>query len=95
MINSDIIETEELNEKADKVEKSENVATIIKQNEEKVRTKKKNICIAYRQQKVFGRFNEREKFIKLHKNTIIFKINIDKLIDKYPKLMMSSVTLGF
>ena len=26
---------------------------------------------------------------------MIFKINIDKLIDKYPKLMMSSVTLGF
>ena len=26
---------------------------------------------------------------------MIFKINIDKLIDKYTKLMMSSVTLGF
>ena len=29
---------------------------------------------------------------KVHKNTIIFKINIFKLIDKYPKLMKSSVT---
>ena len=32
---------------------------------------------------------------KLHKNTIIFEINIFKLIDKYPKLKKSSITLIF
>ena len=32
---------------------------------------------------------------KIHKSTIIFKINISELIDKHPKLMKSSVTLGF
>ena len=32
---------------------------------------------------------------KVHKSTIIFKINIFKLIDKHPKLMKSSITLGF
>ena len=32
---------------------------------------------------------------KVHNSTIIFKINILKLIDKYPKLMKSSVTLSF
>ena len=26
---------------------------------------------------------------KIHKNTVIFKINISKLIDKHPKLMKS------
>ena len=31
----------------------------------------------------------------VHKSTITFKINIVKLIDKYPKLMKSSMTLGF
>ena len=57
------------------------------------------ICIAYHQGKVFRRFKEKEKFIKLvkefnvHKNTMIFKMNILKLIDKYPKLMKPSVTL--
>ena len=42
-----------------------------------------------------------QKFIKLvnesklHKTTMIFEINIVKLIDKHPKLMKSFVTLGF
>ena len=51
--------------------------------------KKKNIIsIAYHQGKVF---KDKEKFIKLvhefrvHKSTIIFKINMIKLIDKHTK----------
>ena len=46
------------------------------------------------------KIKDKKKFIKLvnelkvHKNTIIFKINIFKLINKRPKLM-SSVTLDF
>ena len=41
-MNSDKIEIEELNEKADKVEKSEDAANIIKEYEEIIRTKNKN-----------------------------------------------------
>ena len=50
---------------------------------------------------MFKNFKDKEKFIKLvnefkvHKTTIIFKINIFKLIGKYPKLMKSSIGLGF
>ena len=33
--------------------------------------------------------------LKIHKSTIIFKINIFKLIEKHPGLMKSSVTLTF
>ena len=33
--------------------------------------------------------------LKINKSTIIFKINVFKLIDKYPKLLKSSVTLIF
>lgn len=36
-----------------------------------------------------------DKGFKVHKTTMIFKINLVKLIDKHPKLMKSSVTLGF
>ena len=100
-MNRDKIETEELNEKADKVENSEDAVTIVEEYEEIIRTKNKNIvCIACDQGKVFRRFKEREKIIKpvkefdLHKTTMMFNINIVKLIDKYPKLMKSSVTLG-
>ena len=50
---------------------------------------------------MFIRFREKEKIIKLvnefkvDKNTIIFNINILKLIDKHPKLMKLSIKLSF
>ena len=97
-----IVETEELNKKADKAEKPEDVAAIIKQYEDIICTKNKNIMsIAYHQGKVFKRIKDKENFTKLvnkfkvHESTMIFKINIFNLIDKHPKLMKSSVTLGF
>ena len=102
IFDNDITETEELNKKADKVEKPEDAATIIKQYEDIIHTKKKNIIsIAYHRGKVLKRFKDKAKFIKLvnefkvHKSTVIFQINIVKLIDKHPILMESSVTLGF
>ena len=74
---------------------------IIEQYEYIIKTKKKGIIsIAYYQRKVFERFEEKEKFIKLvsklgiHKNTIIFKINVFKLCEKSPKLLRSSIGLG-
>ena len=63
--------------------------------------KKAIISIAYYQGFSFKRFKEKEKFVKLvselgiHKNTIIFKINVFKLCKKYPKLLKSSIGLGF
>ena len=50
---------------------------------------------------MFSRFREKEKFMKLvskfkiHKNTIIFKFNVFKLLEKYPGLIKSSATLSF
>ena len=99
---NDIIETDELNKKAEEVQKPEDAAAVIKQCKEIIRTKKKRIIsIAYHQGKVFKKFKDKEKFIKLvnefklHKTTIIFKINIFKLCEKYPKLLKSSIGLGF
>ena len=52
IINNDTIKTEELNEKANKTEKPpEDNTTIIKQYEDIIHTKKKNISIAYHQEK--------------------------------------------
>ena len=51
--------------------------------------------------KVFKHFKEKGKFIervgklKIHKSTIVFKINVFKLLEKHPKLAKSSVTLTF
>ena len=64
--------------------------------------KKKGIMsIAYHQGNVFKKFKDKEKFItlvnqlKIHKTTIIFKINIYKFCTKFLKLMKSSIGLGF
>ena len=91
-----------LDEQDDKVEKLEDAIDIIKKYEEILLTKRKGIiAVAFHQGKVFKRFKEKEKFLqmveklKIHKNTIIFKINLFKLIEKHPKLMKSSVTLTF
>ena len=96
------VEIEEPNNRADKVEKLEDAAGIIKEHEEILRAKKKGIIVdAFYQGKIFKRFKEKEKFqemvgkLKIHKSTIVFKINVFKLIEKYPKLMRSSVTLTF
>ena len=102
MVNNAMVETEELNKKVEKVQKPDDAAAVIKQYEDIIRTKKKGIIsIAYHQGKVFKKFKNKEKFIKLinefkvHKTTIIFQINIFKLIRKYCKLMKSSIGLGF
>ena len=63
--------------------------------------KKGMINIAFYQGQIFKRFKEKEKFAKLvselgiHKTTIIFKINVFKLCEKYRKLLKSSIGLGF
>lgn len=50
------------------------------------------ISTAYQQGKVFQKFKEKEKFVKvirnfnLNKSMIIFKINIVEMVNKYPKL---------
>ena len=41
MVNNDVIESDGLNEKANKVEKPEDAATVIKQYEDIIRTKRK------------------------------------------------------
>ena len=93
---------EDLNELAEKVQKPEEAADIIKQCKEILRTKRKGIVsVAYYQGKIFKRFKEKEKFIqivnklKINTSTIIFKINIFKLIEKHPGLLKPSVTLTF
>ena len=71
---------------------------MIQKYENIIETKKKGIInMAFHQGKVFKKFKDKEKFITLvsrlgiHKNTIIFKINVFKLCERYPKLLKSSI----
>ena len=98
----EVLECEDLNKEAEEVQDSERAAEIIKRYEDIIKTKNKGIInVAYYQGQVFKRFKEKEKFVKLvselgiDKNTIIFKINVFKLCKKHPKLLKSSIGLGF
>ena len=96
------IDTEHSNEWGNTVEGCEEAMDIIKEYENIIRTNKKNIIFfAYQQGKIFRKFKERRKFkilveqFNIAKCTMIFKMNIVKLVEKYPKMMASSVTLNF
>ena len=99
---NEAIESEELNKEVKKVQDPKEAAKVIQKYEYIIKTKKKRIIgIAYQQSKVFTKFKDKEKFVKLvnplgiHKNTIIFQINVFKLCERYPKLLGSSIGLGF
>ena len=102
MIIDEVAEFEDLNKEAEETREPEKAAEVIKRYEDIIKMKKKGIIsAAYHQGKIFKRFKEKEKFVKLvselgiHKNTIIFKINVFKSCEKYPKLLRSSINLGF
>ena len=74
----------------------------MKEYKDIIKTNKKNIIFfAYQQDEVFRKFKQNRKLknlverFKITKGTIIYKINIVKLIDKDPKMMTSSITLNF
>ena len=102
MIIDEVVEFEDLNKEAEETREPEKAAEVIKRYEDIIKMKKKGmISIAYHQGKTLKRFKEKEKFAKLvselgiYKTTIIFKINVYKLSEKYPKLLRSSIGLGF
>ena len=66
IVNNGIIEAEELNEKAARVEKPNDGTDVIKHYEDIIRTKQKGIIsIAYHEGNVFKRFKDKEKFTRL------------------------------
>ena len=102
MIIDEVAEFENLNKEAEEVQDPEEAAEIIKQYEDVIKTKKKGIInLAYHQGQVFKICKEKENVFKLvselriHKTTIIFKINIFKLCEKHHKLLKSSIALEF
>ena len=99
---NEILESEDLNKEAEEVQDLKRAAEIIKRYEDIIKLKKKGLTnVACYQGQVFKRFKEKKKFVELveelgiHRNTIIFKINVFKLCQKHPRLLKSSIGLGF
>ena len=99
---NEILESKDLNKEAEEVQDLKRAAEIIKRYEDIIKLKKKGLTnVACYQGQVFKRFKEKKKIVELveelgiHRNTIIFKINVFKLCQKHPKLLKSSIGLRF
>ena len=95
------INKEDLIARADNVQNCQEATKIMKECENLIQTNNENIIrFAYEQDKIFKKFKEDTKFKNLveqfrrNRTTTIFKINIVKLADKYPKIWTSSVKLN-
>ena len=102
MIIDENLEFDYLNKEAEEMQDPEKAAEIIRQYEDIIKMKKKVIInVSFYQGQIFKRFKEKQKFAKfvnelgIQKTTIIFQINVFKLCKKYPKLLKSSIGLGF
>ena len=78
----------------------EDAAKAIQEFEEIIKNKKSHIVwLAYYQGKIFQRFREKERFVshmvKVSKSTIMFKTALIRLIDDYPKIKGSSLSLHY
>ena len=98
----DDINKEDLSARADTIKDYQETIKVIKECENIIKmNKKKIIGFPYEQGKIFKKFKEDTKFknlveqFKIKKSTIIFKINIVKLVDKYKRMLTSSVMLNF
>ena len=102
MIIDEVAEFEDLNKEAEEIHDPEKAAEIIKRYEGIIKTEKNEIInVAFHQGQVFKRSREKEKFAKLvselgiPKTIIILDLNVFNLCKKYPKLLKSSISLGF
>ena len=84
-------------------ESEEDAAKVIHEFEEIIKNKKSDIVwLAYYQGKIFQKFRSKERFVndivtkfKVSKSTIVFKIALSRLIDKYPQIKNSSLSLHY
>ena len=85
------------------MESEEDAAKVIHKFEEIIKNKKSDIVwLAYYQGKIFQKFRSKERFVndmvskfKVSKSTIVFKIALSKLIDEYPNIKNSSLSLPY
>ena len=85
------------------MESEKDAANIIPEFEEIIKNKKSDIVwLAYYQGKIFQKFRSKKRFVndmvskfKVSKSTIVFKIALSKLIDEYPKIKNSSLSLHY
>ena len=84
-------------------ESAEDAAKVIHEFEEIIKNKKSDIVwLAYHQGKIFQKFRSKERFVndmvsefKARKSTAVFKIALSRLIDEYPNIKDSLLSLHY
>ena len=82
-------------------ESEEDASKVIHEFEDMIKNKKSDIVwLAYQQDKIFQKFRSKERSVndmvskfQVSKSTIVLKIALSRLIDEYPKLKDSSLSL--
>ena len=97
-------ENTDIQEKAKKcTTNEEDAAKVIQEFEQIIKNKKSDIAwLAYYQGKIFQKFKKKERFVsdmvlkfKVSKSTIMFKIALSRLLDHYPKIKDSLLSLHY
>ena len=80
----------------------EDAVKVIQEFEEIIKNKTSDIIwLAYYQSQIFKKFQEKEQFVtmvlnfNISKSTTMFEIALNKLIDDYPKIKNSSLSLHY
>ena len=81
----------------------EDAVKVIQEFGKIIRNKKSNmVWLAYYQGKIFQKFRSKERFVndmvlkfKVSRSTIMFKIALSRLIDDYPQIKDSSLSLHY
>ena len=82
---------------------NEDAVKTIQELEQIIQNKKNDIvCLAYYEGRIFHKFREKERFVSdmvlkfnVSKSTIVFKIALKKLIDDFPEIKNSSLSLYY
>ena len=96
-------ENAEMQEKVNGCKTNEDAVKAIQEFEQIIQNKKSGIVwLAYCQGKTFQKFKEQERFVsnivlkfQVSKSTIVLKIASKKLIDNFPKIKNSSLSLHY
>ena len=92
-----------MQDKVNRFNLSGDTIKVIQDFEQIIQNKKNDIVwLAYYQGQIFQKFREKERFVsnmvlKFHvnKSTVVFKIVLKKLIDDFPKIKDSSLSLHY
>ena len=91
-----------MQEKVKNVTSSDDAPNVVQEFEQIIKNKKSDIkWLIYHHGQIFQKFKEKEQFVSMaskfgvSNSTIVFKIALVKLINSYPKIKKSSLSLHY